>query len=188
MSRYKAVVIGVSAGGLEALSVVLPMLDPRMKQPVIVLQHLYPSREDCLVECLEKLCPLMVEEAEQKEPVMPGHLYVAPADYHLLVERDATFSLSVDARVNYSRPSIDVLFESAADVWGPVLVGIILTGASSDGARGITAVKKRGGLTIAQDPAGAASAVMPQAAIDTGHVDRILSLDEIGGFFKTCLA
>ncbi|MCG8615320.1 MAG: chemotaxis protein CheB, partial [Desulfobacterales bacterium] len=126
--------------------------------------------------------PLSVTEARDKEPIRPGNIYIAPGGYHLLVEKEFSFALSVDEPVCYSRPSIDVLFESAADACGPHLVGIILTGANSDGSDGIVAIKRNGGYTIAQDPATASSYYMPQSAIDTDAVDTVLPLDRIPAF------
>ena len=124
----------------------------------------------------------MVKEAEEKDPIKPGHVYVAPANYHLLVERDQTMSLSVDAKVCYSRPSIDVLFETAAEVYRSGLVGVILTGASDDGTAGLKRIKEQGGLTIAQDPATAEYAVMPRSAVRENVIDNIFSLTQIASF------
>ena len=129
-------------------------------------------------------CTLTIKEADDKEEIRPGFLYFAPPDYHLLIERDETFSLSIDARVNYSRPSIDVLFESAVYVWSSGLIGILLTGANNDGAHGMRLIKEHGGLTIAQDPATAEYPVMPKAAIDAAAVDKILSIEGIGEFLR----
>ena len=123
---------------------------------------------------------LGIFEPSDKERIDSGCVYVAPANYHMLVETDGSIALTVDERVNWSRPSIDVLFESAARVWGKSLIAVILTGANADGAKGMQAVWKAGGHTIAQDPASARIPVMPQAAIDTGAVDEVLRLEEIG--------
>ena len=177
---FRAVVVGVSAGGLEALTVLLSGLTESFALPVAIVQHLHRTQEASPAGILDGRCPLVVKMAEEKESVQPGHVYFAPADYHLLVERDETFSLSIDERVNYSRPSIDVLFESAASVWASRLIGVILTGASSDGADGMRMIKECGGLTIAQDPSTARYPIMPQAAICATRVDYVLSLDEIG--------
>jgi two-component system chemotaxis response regulator CheB len=185
--EYKAVVIGASAGGLNALQKVLAPLPADFALPILVVQHRLPSPDDLLSFSLNESCKLVVKEADEKEPAKPGYVYVAPANYHLLVERDETLSLSVDAKVCYSRPSIDVLFETAAQVYRSGLVGIILTGASDDGTVGLKKIKEMGGLTVAQDPDTAEYAVMPLSAIREGIVDKILSLAEIGSFLAQLL-
>ncbi len=183
--KYKVVVIGVSAGGMGALSVLFSYLPANYHIPIIVVQHLYPTQDRYLVDSFNNNYPLTVKEADEKETIQQRHIYFAPPNYHLLVERDETFSLSIDTKVNYSRPSIDVLFVSAAYVWTAELIGILLTGANNDGASGMSFIKKHGGLTIAQDPATAEYPVMPQAAIDATNVDKILSLEGIGRFLKS---
>lgn len=180
--RYEAVVIGTSAGGLGALSTVLGLLPQDFRLPVLVVQHRATEMPNLLEEVLSYKITLPVLQADEKQAIEGGRIYCAPGGYHLLVESDRTFSLSVDAPVKFSRPSIDVLFESAADVFGPALVGIILTGASSDGADGIKKIRRLGGTTIAQDPTTAQFPLMPQAAIDTGSVMQTMSLHEIAGF------
>jgi len=177
---YKAIVIGVSAGGLAALSKLFPCLPDRFPLPVIVVQHVHAAANRYIYTHFNNKCTLTIKEADDKEEIRPGFLYFAPPDYHLLIERDETFSLSIDARVNYSRPSIDVLFESAVYVWSSGLIGILLTGANNDGAHGMRLIKEHGGLTIAQDPATAEYPVMPKAAIDAGVVDEVLGLEQIG--------
>lgn len=179
---YEAIVIGASAGGLNALQEVLAPLPADFTLPILVVQHRLPVPDDFLAFSLNASCPLMVKEADDKESIKPGYVYMAPADYHLLVERDRTLSLSVDAKVCYSRPSIDVLFETAAEAYLSGLVGIILTGANNDGTAGLKKVKEKGGLTIAQNPATAEAAVMPRSAIRENIVDKILSLAEIASF------
>lgn len=181
---FKAVVIGVSSGGLEALKVLIPGLRPDFALPVLIVQHLAPHADSYLPVCLNALSPLTVKEAEDKESLRPGVVYVAPPDYHLMVEPDATVSLSVDPKVNFSRPSVDVLFETASDAFGPKLVGVVLTGANHDGAAGLARIKRRGGLAIVQSPESAQSPAMPQAAIDATSVDHILSLHEIAPFLN----
>ena len=183
--RYRAVVIGVSAGGLEALSRLFSSLPGDFPLPILVVQHLHPSEDGSLYDLLNPRCALTVQEARDKETIRPGQIYFAPPDYHLLVERDETMALSVDGKVNYSRPSIDVLFESAAHVWSANLIGILLTGANHDGAAGLGLIRELGGLTIAQDPTTAEYSVMPQTAIELASVERILSLDAIGKFLST---
>ena len=177
---YKAVVVGVSAGGINALKQVLSLIPAGFKLPVIIVQHLHPDQDRSMVEILDRCSALRVKEAEEKEPAAPGLVYLAPPNYHLLIELDGTFSLSIDAKVNFSRPSIDVLFESAADAYCPWLIGVILTGASSDGAAGLRRIKDGGGMAIVQDPAGAEYSIMPSAAIEATEVDYVLDLQGIG--------
>ncbi len=175
-SPYDAVVIGVSAGGLQTLKVILPSLPSGFPLPLAIVQHQSPDADGFLVNYLDGISALHVREAEDKEPLTPGHAYFAPAGYHLLIELDRRFSLSVDDRVNFARPSVDVLFESAADVYGPALIGIVLTGANADGAQGLAAIKARGGLAIVQSPRTAEIGTMPQAAIAATKVDHICDL------------
>ncbi len=157
----------------------LPRLPREYPMPVIVALHLHPSQGGFFTEYFDERCALTVKEAEDKECIEPGYVYFAPPDYHLLVENNRTFSLSVDAKINHARPSIDVLFESAADAYSSGLVGIIMSGANNDGARGLNKVKRNGGLAVVQDPATAECSFMPQAAIDAGEVDHILPLEQI---------
>lgn len=178
--NYKAVVIGGSAGSMEMLLLLFSFLPEQFSLPIIVVTHLHPEDDGGLAGFLEKQTGQKVREARDKEHIQGGCIFLPSAGYHLLVENDMTFSLSVDPKVNFSRPSIDVLFESAALAFGEGLVGILLTGASSDGAAGICAINKYGGFTIAQDPEEAACGVMPQAAIATGKIDRVLLSNEIG--------
>jgi two-component system chemotaxis response regulator CheB len=177
---YKAIVIGGSAGGVEALGTILFTLPDNFGLPVLVVQHLHPSDDGSFARYLARASRLPVVEPCDKERIEPGHVYAAPANYHMLVELDGTISLSVDERVNWSRPSIDVLFDSAARAWREAVIAIILSGANADGTEGMRAVKSAGGLTIAQDPAGAGSPVMPRAAIDAGAVAEVLGMKEIG--------
>ncbi|MDO8805130.1 MAG: chemotaxis protein CheB [Elusimicrobiota bacterium] len=179
-TRYKAVVIGGSAGGVEALGIILAALPAGFALPVLVVQHLHPSDDGGFASHLGRLARLAVVEPCDKEIIERGKIYTAPANYHMLAERDGTIGLSVDERVNWSRPSIDVLFESAALAWGAGVVAIILSGASADGAKGMLAVREAGGLTIAQDPAGAGSPAMPQAAIAAGGVLEVLKAEDVG--------
>jgi len=180
--RYRAVVVGVSAGGLDALGTLLPSLPQTFPLPVLIVQHLLAGSGDYLAQSLDEKCALHVKEADEKEPIQPGRVYIAPANYHLLVERDETLSLSVNGSVHYSRPSIDVLFESAARVWGAAVIGVILTGASADGAEGMRMIARRGGLAVVQDPATAEQAVMPRAAIEAAGEKHVLPLAQIGPF------
>lgn len=171
--------MGASAGGLTALQRILALLPQDFRLPILIVQHRWPASEEMMAFALNESCPLPVAEAEQHVFIQPGHVYLAPANYHLLVEVDRSFSLSVDEKVCFSRPSINVLFETAADVYGAGLVGVLLTGASNDGTAGLKKIKAVGGLTIAQDPATAEVNIMPDSAIREHVVDRVLSLDEI---------
>ena len=185
MNSHAAIAIGVSAGGVNALSIILPAFPEDFTMPVIVVQHRVPDSDDDLITHLNRQAPLLVKEAEIGERIGRGAIYIAPPDYHLLVEDDHTFSLSDDPPVNHARPSIDVLFESAADAYGKELVGVILTGANSDGALGLKCIKENGGMTIVQDPENAESACMPRAAIELVGPDHILALNEIGPFLRS---
>ena len=180
--KYRCIVIGVSSGGMEALSVIIPALPSTFFLPVIIVQHISPYSDNYMTRYLNDICKVTVKEVDEKEKILPGFVYTAPPDYHVLVEDDETFSLSVEDRVNYARPSIDVLFESAADVYGPTLVGVILTGANNDGSLGMRRIKERGGLAIVQNPETAEVGEMPKAAISAAPVDHILHLEEIGPF------
>ncbi|MES9960241.1 MAG: chemotaxis protein CheB [Sedimenticola sp.] len=182
---YSAIVIGASAGGMEALIALLSGLPEGFGLYLLVVQHLHPSDRGRLARQLDNTLELSVSEACDKEELRTGQVYFAPANYHLLVEQNETLALSVDERVNWSRPSIDVLFDSAARVWGHRLVGVILTGANSDGAAGLRCIAEHGGLTVVQDPDSARSAEMPRAAIEAVTVDRILPLEKIGSFLRS---
>lgn len=179
MKRFQAVAIGCSAGGIKALHEILPLLPADFALPVIVVCHSGPSARDLLSAVISRGCPLPVAEAEERSPALPGRVHVAPPDYHLLVEDDGTFSLSVDKRVNNVRPAIDILLETASDTWGEGLLAVLLTGANDDGAAGMAAVRRAGGTCIVQDPEGATAETMPRAAIARGGADWIAPLDRI---------
>lgn len=185
MSIYKAIVIGVSAGGLKALSELFSELPGNFSLPIMVTQHLHPEDDGSLSEILGSNSCLKIIEATDKMPISPGTVYLAPSNYHLLIERNQVLALSKDPKINYSRPSIDVMFESAAYTYGASLIGIILTGANNDGAAGISLIKDFGGLTIAQDPATTEFPAMPGFAIATGKVDKICSIKEISKYLKS---
>jgi two-component system, chemotaxis family, protein-glutamate methylesterase/glutaminase len=178
----QAIVIGASAGAIQALSRILPELPADYPIPVLVVVHIPADRADLLAPLFQARCRLVVKEAEDKEPILPGLIYFGASDYHLLVESDRSVSLSVDEPVLYSRPSIDVLFESAADAYGPALVGVILTGANEDGAEGLRAVAEAGGVTLVEDPAEAFAPVMPSAALARCAAARSMSLDAISAY------
>lgn len=181
---YQIVVIGTSLGGLNALSALLGGLRKSFCAPIAIVQHRSTDPEGSLCALLQEYSPLPLSEVEDKTPVLPGRIYLAPADYHLLIEGGA-FALSTDAPVWYARPSIDVLFESAADAFAERTVGVILTGASQDGANGLAKIKQRGGMAIVQAPDTAESRVMPEAAIAATDVDQILPLQRIASFLMT---
>jgi two-component system, chemotaxis family, protein-glutamate methylesterase/glutaminase len=174
-----AVVIGGSAGGLEALSALLSAVGPEAAFPIICVLHVHADGPNLLPAVLSHHCVLPVKEAESTEELAPGHVYFAPADYHLTIDPDRTFALSNDAPVNFSRPSIDVLFESAADAYGRKLVGMLLTGANADGAAGLQQIKRRGGFTIVQDPATAEFREMPQSAITRFEPDAVMTVSAL---------
>ena len=178
----EAVVIGASAGGVQALLTVLADLPRSFHLPLIVVLHLPEGRDSQLAEIFQYRLPIEVREAADKETILPGTLYFAGPDYHLLVEMDRTFSLSSEEPLHYSRPSINVLMESAADAYGPALAGILLTGANEDGATGMARIKQQGGLTVVQDPTEAAVPTMPEAAIRRQAPDFILKLAGIRDF------
>ena len=177
--KYHSIVIGTSAGGLHALLTLFENLPTSYPFPIIVVQHRSKDYKELLEEVLQVKCKIKIKQADEKEKIESGIVYIAPPDYHLLVETDRTFSLSSDIEISFSRPSIDVLFESAAIVYKEQLTGIILTGANSDGASGIKTIKQHGGTTIAQNPAEAEFSRMPEAAIETKDIDHIWTLLEI---------
>lgn len=174
-----AVVVGASVGGVEALGQLLSALPAAARAAVFVVQHLPRDRPSLLVEIFQPICALSVREAEDKEPVAPGSVYFAPPDYHLLVDGGPTLLLSVDDPVLFARPAIDVLFESAADLYGPRLLGIVLTGANADGAAGLHAVRDAGGIAVVQDPEEAQAALMPQSALQRTPEAHVLPIAQI---------
>lgn len=175
---YELIVIGTSLGGLSALKTVLGALPQDLSAAVAVVQHRHRESDQGLGNFLQQFTVLPVHEVEDKERIQPGHVYLAPADYHLLVEYEY-FSLSVDEPVSYARPSIDVLLESAADSYNKRVIGVILTGANQDGVKGLSNLKAQGGIAIVQDPDTAESPVLPRAAIAAIAVDAILPLPQI---------
>jgi two-component system, chemotaxis family, protein-glutamate methylesterase/glutaminase len=183
--RIDAVVIGASAGGVEALTILLPSLPAGVAQPFFIVLHLPRDGPSVLVDIFRPQCALYVEEAEDKTPVQPGTVYFAPADYHLLVDKGPQLALSADEPVHFSRPSIDVLFESAADRYRDRLLGIILTGANEDGTSGLAAVHRAGGVTVVQDPDSAQAPFMAQSALSRTPADYVLSLAEIATLLTT---
>jgi len=183
--RVDAVAIGGSAGGIDALSVLLPALPAGMRAAVFVVLHLPRERPSLLTDIFQPRCAVTMREAEDKDPVDAGTVYFAPPDYHLLVDRGPQLALSVDAPVNFSRPSIDVLFESAAEVYTHRLLGIIVSGASEDGAAGLDAIHRAGGCTMVQVPETAHARLMVEAALRRTPVDFVLSLEDIALHLRT---
>lgn len=182
VAKVSAVAIGASAGAVQALLHILPPLPAALPVPVMIVVHVPPDRDNMLVPLLKKRCALDVKEAEDKEPLKPGTVYFAPSDYHLLVEKDRTLALSSDEPVNYSRPAIDVLLESAAEAYGHELAAIVLTGSNHDGAEGLRAVTAAGGIALVEDPQSAMSGAMPAAALALCPDARVETLDGITAF------
>ena len=180
-----AVAIGASAGGVEVLSVLLSALPASCRASFFIVMHIPRERPSLLADVFNARCALPVREAEDKEPVQPGTVYFAPPDYHLLLDRGPALALSSDEPVHFSRPSIDVLFDSAADVYGERLLGLILTGANQDGAEGLAAIGRAGGRTVVQEPGGAAVPFLPEAALQVGPVDFVLPLAQLQELFAT---
>jgi two-component system, chemotaxis family, protein-glutamate methylesterase/glutaminase len=179
---YDVICVGASWGGLDAVGRLLEDIPEDIDVPIVIAQHRhYTAAAGTLAELLQLRIKRPVQDVEDKMPIEPCNVYIGPPDYHVLVER-GSFALSVDERVQYSRPSIDVLFESAAYAYGPAVIGIILTGSNQDGAAGLALVKRRGGIAVIQDPRSAAKRTMPDAAIAATAADAILPLEEIGKF------
>jgi two-component system, chemotaxis family, protein-glutamate methylesterase/glutaminase len=179
MNKPQCIVIGASAGAIDTLGKILPRLPADYPLPILIVIHLPPDKESVLPELFQKKTPLTVKEAEDKEPILPGTVYFAPADYHFLVEKNKILSLSSEEPVLFSRPSIDVMFEAAADSYREYLIGIILTGANQDGAKGLKRIKEYGGLAIVQDPATAYAPDMPHHALRSVPDALCLNVDEI---------
>lgn len=183
----RILVIGASWGGIDALIRLLGSVPADFPLPIVIIQHRHADSRDALAASLGRYCALSVIEVEDKDEMIPGRVYIAPANYHLLMEADCSFSLCVSAPVYYSRPSIDVAMKSIADVCGSSTIAVLLTGANEDGVQGMVAIRNAGGVTIAQDPASAAAPVMPQAAIDAGAVQKIMKIEEMLPFISGLL-
>ncbi|MBN3852108.1 MULTISPECIES: chemotaxis protein CheB [unclassified Paraburkholderia] len=177
---FDAVVIGASAGGVEVLGQILPMLPARFGAAVLIVLHLPPATPSFLVRALSDRCALPVSEPDAGEPIVAGRVYIAPPDYHMLVDAQACIALSIGGPVRYSRPSIDVLMESAADAYGSRLLGVLLSGANDDGARGLAAIRAAGGTAWVQTPATASAPQMPEAAIALGAADETMTPATLG--------
>jgi two-component system chemotaxis response regulator CheB len=186
MKRPELVAIGTSLGGLNALTTLLAAMPERFLAPIVIVQHRTVSPDGGgLAKLLQEHTRLTVFEAEDKMPLEPGGIYLAPADYHLMVETRGVLALSTEAPVRAARPSIDVLFQTAADAYRDTLLAVLLTGASADGAEGVASVKAAGGRAIVEDPATAECRTMPAAALATTAVDYVLPLARIGDHLVT---
>ena len=181
----RLMVIGGSAGSLDVLIPLLPSVRHDLSFPIIIVLHRKNNAESPLTSLIAAKTGLRVKEAEDKDDILPGWIYLAPADYHLLIERDHTIALDVSEKVNYSRPCIDITFQTAAEAYGPALVCLLLSGASADGAEGLEFVAQNGGITAVQDPASAEVSYMPQKAIDKSRPSFILGVNEIAGFINS---
>jgi two-component system chemotaxis response regulator CheB len=180
--RIDAIVIGTSAGGVEALLRILPTIPANMPCAILVVVHLPRERPSLLTEIFRHKAAMAVDEAIDKAEIKPGHIYFAPPDYHMLVDVGPQIALSVDDVIQYSRPSIDVLFESAADIYGKHLLGILLTGGNEDGAAGMAYIAASGGITILQDPDEAVASAMPEAARKLMTPSHVLRLNDIAAY------
>lgn len=176
---YQAIVLGASAGGMKVIRDLVMALPKDFSMPLLIVQHIGGTSDGVWAQLLNDKSKVYVKEADEKEVVEAGTVYLAPSNYHLLVEPDHTLTLTVEERVNYARPSIDVLFETAAEAYGEKLIGIVCTGANFDGAKGLQYIKEKGGLTIVQDPETAEIPTMPKAALAATEVDHVLGLDNI---------
>ncbi len=181
---FRLVAVGASLGGLRALRLVLEHLPRTFGLPIVVAQHQADDTGEEIAEALRPHSLLPLRIPEDKEDILGGYVYLAPAGYHLLVESDSSFALSTDPPVHHARPSIDVLFTSAAEAYGEATIGVALTGSTPDGASGLATIKGRGGMALVQDPATAESQVLPRAALASVRVDRILRPEEVGPFLR----
>jgi len=177
--KYKAIVIGSSTGGFYALKRIITALPEGFELPILIVQHISSNSDNFMAKYLDNLSNVRVKEADEKEKILPSNVYIAPPNYHMLMEEDFTISLSTEQKRNYARPSVDVLFETAALACGDRLIGVVLTGANNDGAKGLLAIKTAGGLTMVQNPDESEAYLMPQSAIDVAAPHFVLSLDEI---------
>lgn len=184
MRRPKLMIIGGSAGSLQVIMGIISVVRPDFPSSVLIVLHRNSVFESNLEDLFALKSRAIIKEVEEKELIMPGSIYIAPADYHVLIEEDQTFSLDYSERVNFSRPSIDVTFRSASDVYGKELVCLLLSGGNADGVDGLEHVKERGGLTVVQDPATAEVPYMPQHALSRMNVDFVLPAEDIPAFFK----
>ena len=179
ISQFRVIVIGGSAGSLEVILALIHRLSHNAGAVVIIIIHRKSDKDSNLENLFSYRAELTVREVEDKEQILPNHIYIAPADYHLLIENEHSFSLDSSEKIHFSRPSIDVTFESVAEIFGARVVGILLSGANADGAQGLLRIKERGGYTIVQDPEDADMGYMPQQAINLGAVDEVLNVNDL---------
>ena len=184
MDASKVVVIGGSAGSIDALMKLFPVLKNPITFVLIIVLHRKNSVDSTLADLFSMKTSIPVSEVEDKDPIEPGKIYVAPADYHLLVEEEGIFALDASEKINYSRPSLDVTYESVAEIYGSAAIGILLSGANADGTDGLNAMKKAGALTIVQDPATAQTPFMPHHALQHVKIDFVFSVEEIAQFLN----
>lgn len=184
MRRPKLMIIGGSAGSLQVIMGILSVVRPDFPSPILIVLHRNSVLGSNLEELFASKSQAAIKEVEEKELIMPGVIYIAPADYHVLIEEDQTFSLDYSERVNFSRPSIDVTFRSASDIYGRELVCLLLSGGNADGVEGLEYVKEQGGITVVQDPATAEVPYMPQHALSRLPVDFVLPAEDIPAFLK----
>ncbi len=185
MERCEALVIGGSAGSLEVLLKMLPGLDPALPFPVIIVLHRMSGKDSILTDLLAAKTQLRVKEVDEKDALEPSTIYIAPPNYHLLIENNRTFSLDASEKVNFSRPSLDVSFESAADVFGKNMAGLLLSGANSDGTAGLKIIAQQGGKVLVQNPLTAVVNYMPAHALEQIEADAILTPDEMPGYINS---
>ena len=183
-SKCDALIIGGSAGSLDVLLKVLPVLNPAIDFPILIVVHRKHGTDSLLPELLSGRTKLAVKEVEEKEQIVPGTIYIAPSDYHTLIERDHTFSLDYSEKVNYSRPAIDVTFQTAAEVYKDKLVCVLLSGSNADGVNGLKSVKLFGGKAVVQDPESAQVAYMPAQAVAQVKIDHVLAIEDMAEFIN----
>lgn len=184
---FKVVVVGGSAGSLEVILNMIRAIPARPNAVFIFIIHRKNDKDSNLESLFSYKTELPVREVEDKDPILPNHMYIAPPDYHLLIETEDNFSLDSSEKIHFSRPSIDVTFESVAEAFGPRVVGILLSGANADGAQGLLRIKQRGGLAIVQDPEDSEIGFMPQQAINIGAHDKVLNINNLIAFIKSNL-
>ena len=185
MVNCEALVIGGSAGSLDVLLRALPVLDETLTFPIIIVIHRKHGSDSLLPDLLSSRTRLKVKEVDEKEAILPGTIYIAPSDYHLLIEQDHTFSLDYSEKINYSRPSIDVTFQTAAEVYKTKLACLLLSGSNSDGVNGLKSVKNWGGMALIQDPESAQVSYMPAQAQLHVKIDEVLRIENIGEFINS---
>lgn len=184
MEKCEAFIIGGSAGSLEVLLSILPQIDLSIRFPIIIVLHRKPGKDYILIDLLNSRTNLPVKEIEEKEKIEPATVYIAPPNYHVLIEKNRSFSLDASEKINFSRPSIDVVFESAADIYQMNLVGLLLSGANSDGTFGLQKIKEKGGLAIVQAPDTAIVPFMPEHAMRNVNIDKTLKINEIANYIN----